>query len=79
MFKAQRPATILMLAALVAGCGSGGNDEQRSPPPAPPAPDAATREMLRPLEKARAVEDTTMQHKRDMDKAIDANEGSSDH
>jgi hypothetical protein len=76
MFNIQRSATILVLASLLAACGSGGNNEERAPPP--PRQDTAQQEMFRPLEKARAVEDTTMQHKRDMDKAIDANEGSPD-
>jgi len=73
----QRLATILVLGLLLAACGRpSANDEEREA--SKPSSDGVSREMFRPLEKARGVEDTTMQHKRDMDRAIDANEGSAE-
>jgi hypothetical protein len=74
MLKPQRLGTILMLGFVLAACGSGGKEEERQP--SRPANDSVSRDMFRPIEKARSVEGTTMQHKQDMDRAINAQEES---
>jgi hypothetical protein len=77
MFSARHLVAILAFACLLVGCGSGGTEEARKPPP--PVKDTAFGDMVGTMDKARGVEDTTMQHKRDMDAAIESQEGSSNH
>jgi hypothetical protein len=56
---------------LAAACGGTGEEEQRQPPP---VEDTAFGDAVGTMDRARAVEDTTLQHKQDLDRAIDEQE-----
>jgi hypothetical protein len=61
---------MLLLSLLLAACGSA--DE---PKPPPPVEDTVFRDtVVTPIEKAKGVEDTVMQQKRDVDQAVDESE-----
>jgi hypothetical protein len=82
MTRRLRLGTILIAGCFLAACGSAGDDEERKPQP--PVEDTAFGDMVGTMDKARGVEDTTMQHKQDTDKAIEqldgaSEQGSSDH
>jgi hypothetical protein len=76
MTAAHRSFAALLVSMLVllglSACGS------KSEPPQEPAAaeDKAYGDMVRTMDKARAVEETTMQHKEDLDRAVDAAENS---
>jgi hypothetical protein len=70
MFAIQRVGSMLLLSLLLAACGSA--DE---PKPPPPVEDTVFRDtVVTPIEKAKGVEDTVMQQKRDVDQAVDESE-----
>lgn len=56
---------------LLAACGGG-----RDTSAAKPAEETVFDDLIATQDKARSVETTTLQHKQDMDAAIQANEGS---
>ena len=63
-----RVVSLLLISVLLAACGSA--DEPRKPPP--PVEDTVFRDtVVTPIEKAKGVEDTVMQQKRDVDQAVD--------
>ena len=66
-----RVVPLLLLSAWLAACGSA--DEPRKPPP--PVEDTVFRDtVVTPIEKAKGVENTVMQQKRDVDQAVDESE-----
>jgi len=71
MNAAERSLAALFIAAALTACGAG---EQPSREP-PPGEDTAFGDMVQTMDKARAVEDTTRQHKEELDRALDAAEG----
>ena len=65
-----RVLSLLLLSAWLAACGSA--EEPRKPPPVEDTVFKDT--VVTPIEKAKGVEDTVMQQKRDVDQAVDQNE-----
>jgi hypothetical protein len=63
-----RPLLLLVLPSLLAACG----DSERPPPP--PVKDTVFSDMAAAQDKARAVEATAAEHKKELDKAIEAAE-----
>jgi len=71
MVAIQRVASILLVSLLLAACGSA--DEPRKPPP--PVEETVFRDVaVKPVEKARNVENVVMEQKDATDKAIEQNE-----
>jgi hypothetical protein len=65
-----RVVSLLLISAWLAACGSA--EEPRKPPP---VEDTVFRDtVVTPLNKAKGVEDTVMQQKRDVDQAVDQSE-----
>jgi hypothetical protein len=62
--------SLLLLSAWLAACGSA--EEPRKPPPVEDTVFKDT--VVTPIEKAKGVEDTVMQQKRDVDQAVDQSE-----
>lgn len=58
------PAALLILV----GCGGSADVPEPAPPP---VEDTAFGEMVGTMDKARTVEDTTMQHKEELDRQLD--------
>ena len=73
MFNAYRGIVILMAISGIVACGQSG--EQADSPAPPPVQDTAFGDMVGAMDKARGVEATTMQHKADMDRALQEQEG----
>ena len=70
MFAIQRVGSMLLLSLLLAACGSA--DE---PKPPPPVEDTVFRDtVVKPVEKAKNVENVVMEQKRDVDQAVDESE-----
>lgn len=67
-----RTAFALALVAMLAACGAT-EDSPRAEPP--PVEETAFGDMVGTMDKARGVEDATMQHKQNLDAAVDASEG----
>ena len=65
-----RVLSLLLLSAWLAACGSA--EEPRKPPPVEDPVFKDT--VVTPIEKAKGVEDTVMQQKRDVDQAVDQSE-----
>jgi hypothetical protein len=66
----SRVVSLLLVSVWLAACGSA--EEPRKPPP---VEDTVFRDtVVTPLEKAKGVEDTVMQQKRDVDQAVDESE-----
>jgi hypothetical protein len=65
-----RVLSLLLLSAWLAACGSA--EEPRKPPPVEDTVFKDT--VVTPIEKAKGVEDTVMQQKRDVDQAVDQSE-----
>jgi hypothetical protein len=71
MVAIQRVASILVVSMLLAACGSA--DEPRKPPP--PVEETVFRDVaVKPVEKARNVENVVMEQKDATDQAIEQNE-----
>jgi len=71
MVAIQRVASLLLVSLLLAACGSA--DEPRKPPP--PVEETVFRDVaVKPVEKARNVENVVMEQKDATDKAIEQNE-----
>ena len=71
MVAIQRVASILLVSLLLAACGSA--DEPRKPPP--PVEETVFRDVaVKPVEKARNVENVEMEQKDATDQAIEQNE-----
>lgn len=70
MNAAERSLAGLLVVIALSGCG--GEQESQSPPP---IEETVFSDAVGTMDKARAVEDTTLQHKQDLDKALDAAEG----
>jgi hypothetical protein len=58
---------------LLSGCGTGGNDSEADRQP-PPVEDTVFGELTGAMDKARAVEDTTLQRKEELDRALEQQE-----
>ena len=70
MVAIQRVASILLVSLLLAACGSA--DEPRKPPP---VEETVFRDVaVKPVEKARNVENVVMEQKDATDQAIEQNE-----
>jgi hypothetical protein len=61
--------TVLLLSA----CGTGSNDSEPDRQP-PPVEDTVFGELTGTMDKARAVEDTTLQRKEELDRAMEQQE-----
>jgi hypothetical protein len=68
----QQLCCALIAAMLLGGCGS--SEESRSSETAP-AEEQLLHDMVGAMDKARSVQDTTLQHKEDLDRALQENEG----
>jgi hypothetical protein len=71
MTTIRRVCSVVCACLLAAACGGTGEEEQRQPPP---VEDTAFGDAVGTMDRARAVEDTTLQHKQDLDRAIDEQE-----
>jgi hypothetical protein len=71
MSAAHRLLAALLVSGALAACG--GEGEPKEPPD---VNDTAFGDMVEAKERAQAVEDTTMQHKQDLDRALDDAESS---
>jgi hypothetical protein len=72
MTTIRRVCSVLGACVIVAACGAdSGEEEQRQPPP---VEDTVFGDAVGTMDRARAVEDTTLQHKQDLDRAIDEQE-----
>lgn len=63
----MRKIGLLIVGLLLAGCGGGGNDESAA---ATEDPESVFDPMTDQIDKAKAVEDQAMQHKEDIDSAV---------
>jgi hypothetical protein len=70
--KIRRICAGLITAAALVACGAQQDHEQRPPPP--PVSDTAFAPMVGTMDKVRGVEDTTLQHKEDLDHELDRQE-----
>lgn len=68
MHKARSLFAIAVALSALIACGQG---EPAPEPTPPPVEDTAFGEMVGTLDKARAVEDTTMRHKEELDRQLD--------
>jgi len=68
----QRLCCSLIAALLLGGCGS---SQEPDPSVSSPTAEKPLDDMVGAMDKARAVEDTTMQHKEDLDRALLESEG----
>jgi hypothetical protein len=75
MTTVHRLGFALLAVMLLGGCGS---SEESPSSAAAPVEERPLDEMTRAMDKARAVEDTTLQHKQDMDRALQEMEGGGD-
>jgi hypothetical protein len=72
MTTIRRVCSVVFACLIVAACGgSSAEEEQREPPP---VEDTVFGDAVGTMDRARAVEDTTLQHKQDLDRAIDQQE-----
>ena len=71
MTTIQRISLATAVAVLLVGCGSS-DDSPRAE--APPVEATALGDMVGTMDKARGVEDATMQHRQNLDKAIEESE-----
>jgi hypothetical protein len=72
MTTTRRVCSVVLAYMLLQGCGgSPGEGEQREPPP---VEETAFGDAVGTMDRARGVEDTTLQHKQDLDRAIDQQE-----
>jgi hypothetical protein len=71
MTTMQKMLAALSISCALAAC-SPSPDEQREPPP---VKDTVFGDTVSTMDKARSVEDTTMQHKQELDRAVQDAEG----
>jgi hypothetical protein len=71
MNAAHRSLAALFVASALSACGTG-QDESREPPP---IEDTVFGDTVGAMDKARGVEATTLQHKQELDRAMEAAEG----
>jgi hypothetical protein len=62
-----------MTLMVIAACGS--KPDEQNEPASMKVEDTVFGDMTQTMERAKSVETTTMQHKQDMDRALDANGG----
>jgi hypothetical protein len=62
-----RLLTAMLISIGLAACGS----DSEAPREPMPVKDTVAGDLIGTMDKARAVEDTTMQHKEDLDRALD--------
>lgn len=72
MTRAQRLCCSLIAVMLLGGCEP---SDESQPSGTPPVEARPLDEMTGAMDKARAVQDTTLQHKEDLDRALRENEG----
>jgi nitrous oxide reductase accessory protein NosL len=72
MISFPRTVCAVALAAVLAACGAA-DDSTRAEPP--PVEETAFGDMVGTMDEARGVEDTTMQHKENIDQALRESEG----
>lgn len=68
----QLLATSLVLVSLLNACGAQGESVARPEPP--PVEETAFGELVGTMDKARSVEDTTMQRSQELDEALEKSE-----
>lgn len=61
--------SLALMASLVAACGS-----EQKPAEPPPVEETVFKDMAGAVDKARAVDGTVQEHKKEMDRALDENE-----
>lgn len=69
--RTRQRISLIAVSMLLAACGA----QDEAPPEPPPVKDTAFGDMVGTMDKARGVEDTTMQHKEDLDRAMQESEG----
>ena len=70
MVAIQRVGSLLLVSLLLVACGSA--DEPRKPPP--PVDETVFRDAVKPVEKARDVENVLQKEKEATDRALDENQ-----
>ncbi|HKQ13685.1 MAG TPA: hypothetical protein VJT80_09655 [Steroidobacteraceae bacterium] len=70
MVAIQRVGSMLLVSLLLAACGSA--DEPSKPPP--PVDETVFRDTVKPMEKARDVENVLQKEKEATDRALDENQ-----
>jgi hypothetical protein len=68
--RVVRLLAAMLISFGLSACGS----DSEAPNEPPPVKDTVAGDLVGTMDKARAVEDTTMQHKEDLDRAMDAAE-----
>ena len=69
----MRAIGMLLIVSSIAACSSKQEEQAEAPPMK--VEDTAFGDMTQTMERAKAVEGTTMQHKEDVDKALEADGG----
>lgn len=67
--KIRNPGAVLIVACLLAACGS-----EPKPTAPPPVEDTAAADMVHAMDKARAVEGTMQERKDNLDRTLEQNE-----
>jgi hypothetical protein len=67
MNAAHRTLAALFVAAALSACGAGSQEARPAP-----AEDNVLKDMTGTMDKARGVEDTTLEHKEELDRAMEA-------
>lgn len=75
MTTIQRVCSTLLVSALLAACGSADDQPRQEPPP---VQDTAFGDLAGTTDKARNVENVTMEHKQELDRTLEQNEGGGD-
>lgn len=71
--RASRVLIVLLACTLQFGCGSGDSAVQRESPP--PVEETVFGDTVSTLDKAHAVQDTVLEQKENLDRAISESEG----
>ena len=71
--RTHRVLIVLLACAPQFGCGSDGSDAQRESPP--PVEETVFGDTVSTLDKAHAVQDTVLEQKEELDRAISESEG----
>lgn len=67
--------TVALSMLVIAGLSACGSEDAAERPEPPPVEETAVGDMVGTLDEARGVQDTTMKHKQDMDRALQESEG----